>query len=499
MFSLLPSSRGSNTSYHRSNKASTLLPSRSACTHQHDMLGPESHVYDALPSSTSIRVLVLAPGAANDDISCFLFSCDLDKDHALHPEIPRPIESMCLGMAKGPRAGNDPRRFMLTIDIYFDDDLKTHTHPFQRFNALSYVWGDVADPACISMDGASFWVTRNLFDALKCLRQRDEARTFWIDAICINQTDPDEKKSQIALMRRIYRQAEQVIAFVPQTQEDTESFNTLVGEILQADKKCREVVESGVIPRQLVAEQVEGDKYEEVAGGESSAPGFEVRNLPLQPNGTCIEDYDIPAEDDPAWWAWRRFFASPYFRRIWILQEYALAGDLYIHVGSGQIKADVIMMVMQIVEHKSRLLNANYLGRGENSELARAASLGWMGLERMTMERVFLRHDLYGVGKKIEHKLIDLLANTNLFDATDPRDKVYGLMGLAADGADFTDLIEYQPSVTHANVFLRFAKRLIEKGYLLQILRMACQAPAGTQLPSWVPVSRAKAWTPYGM
>lgn len=36
----------------------------------------------------------------------------------------------------------------------------------------------------------------------------------WIDAVCINQEDPDERASQVAIMEDIERQAQQVIVFL---------------------------------------------------------------------------------------------------------------------------------------------------------------------------------------------------------------------------------------------------------------------------------------------
>lgn len=56
------------------------------------------------------------------------------------------------------------------------------------YEALSYVWGDKESINKIRIDGFSFTVTENLFEALSNLRLSQEDRLLWIDAICIDQS-----------------------------------------------------------------------------------------------------------------------------------------------------------------------------------------------------------------------------------------------------------------------------------------------------------------------
>jgi hypothetical protein len=58
------------------------------------------------------------------------------------------------------------------------------------YEALSYVWGNRESTNRIRVDGCSFPVTENLFEALSNLRQRKEDRLLWVDAICIDQSHP---------------------------------------------------------------------------------------------------------------------------------------------------------------------------------------------------------------------------------------------------------------------------------------------------------------------
>src|SRR6266536_4906129 len=65
--------------------------------------------------------------------------------------------------------------------------------PSSPYEALSYVWGNPTDVHPIFLDGELFQVTANLGWALWHLCLEDRPRTLWVDAICINQADRDER------------------------------------------------------------------------------------------------------------------------------------------------------------------------------------------------------------------------------------------------------------------------------------------------------------------
>lgn len=72
------------------------------------------------------------------------------------------------------------------------------------YEALSYLWGNDRGRRFITVDGQLTSVTASLHAALFRLRHRNETRSLWIDQLCINQEDTDEKASQIRLMGHIY-------------------------------------------------------------------------------------------------------------------------------------------------------------------------------------------------------------------------------------------------------------------------------------------------------
>lgn len=80
-------------------------------------------------------------------------------------------------------------------------------HP--PFATLSYVWNidTEAKRDIVLCGGQALSLTRNGHDALRHLRQRLGSFTIWIDAICIDQTNQEEKSNQVRLMGSIYSKA----------------------------------------------------------------------------------------------------------------------------------------------------------------------------------------------------------------------------------------------------------------------------------------------------
>ena len=80
--------------------------------------------------------------------------------------------------------------------------------------ALSYVWVDPDLVEAITCDNATLYVTKNLKTALQYLRHATETRVFWIDAICMNQRDIEERNSYVQSMREIYSSAQEVLIWL---------------------------------------------------------------------------------------------------------------------------------------------------------------------------------------------------------------------------------------------------------------------------------------------
>lgn len=102
-----------------------------------------------------VRLLMLQPGRGNEQITCRLFAASIGK---------RP------------------------------------------YSTLSYVWGDMKITKLIQVNAHSIPVTINLEAALRYIRQLDKPVDIWVDAVCINQGDNQERGRQVAMMGQIYAQ-----------------------------------------------------------------------------------------------------------------------------------------------------------------------------------------------------------------------------------------------------------------------------------------------------
>lgn len=87
-----------------------------------------------------------------------------------------------------------------------------------RYTCLSYVWGhknDNGGPFPILINGQKFYVFYNLHEFLKIAREKyNRRRLWWIDAICLDQTNIEEKNHQVQLMGVIYYRAKRVIVWL---------------------------------------------------------------------------------------------------------------------------------------------------------------------------------------------------------------------------------------------------------------------------------------------
>lgn len=83
----------------------------------------------------------------------------------------------------------------------------------QQYTCLSYCWGDETPTHIIWIDGKAFSVRQNLFEFLITARKMNIKDELWIDAICIDQTNLQERNHQVQQMAEIYHRATRVIVY----------------------------------------------------------------------------------------------------------------------------------------------------------------------------------------------------------------------------------------------------------------------------------------------
>lgn len=104
------------------------------------------------------------------------------------------------------------------------------------YTALFYCWGDPKPAAHIRVDDQDLSVASNLLRFLVChiteAHVRPDMYTFlWIDAVCIDQKNLEEKSAQVRIMWSIYERAKQVTAWLGDVAPPVERVLTVAGAL----------------------------------------------------------------------------------------------------------------------------------------------------------------------------------------------------------------------------------------------------------------------------
>ncbi|GAW11403.1 hypothetical protein ANO14919_007470 [Xylariales sp. No.14919] len=91
-----------------------------------------------------------------------------------------------------------------------------HTKPRSsiKYHALSYVWGDPKLERFVKVNSEKCVIGKNLYDCLVRLRRTNTKYELWVDALCINQADLEERSEQVLRMGEIYRNAGKVLIWL---------------------------------------------------------------------------------------------------------------------------------------------------------------------------------------------------------------------------------------------------------------------------------------------
>ena len=301
------------------------------------------------------------------------------------------------------------------------------------YNALSYVCGDASDKVPILCNGRLLKVTRDLHAALAQLRELEYFDLIWIDAICINQLDVEEKTEQVRLMRNIYGDAALVIVWLGAEEATDEKALLLLRRLYELHYERR--------------------------GG----PYYEL-----------LEDLNLPDTDDPAWPALQAFFQRPWFSRVWIIQELALARESVFLCGGTEIPSFVLLS-FDLIRSKFTEVMSVFDALTRSNDLSH---------NHLNGSRLALIKSIIDREKMMP--IMELMDLTTEFDATDPRDKVYALVGLTHIPSGFIDYSQSSQIVFTKTAEFCLRSSGVDPGGPLDFLSLVRPEGRSSDVPSWV-------------
>ncbi|KAF2192135.1 hypothetical protein K469DRAFT_716630 [Zopfia rhizophila CBS 207.26] len=368
-----------------------------------------------------------------------------------------------------------------------------------RFEALSYTHGqpydidpkvkrhdseklhDSKDPSTtrckhIFINGVRFPVTLNLFNALH--RIRDLARRhprlmqtpFWVDTICINQSDSLEREEQVRLMGEIYRKANGVLIWLGNDAEPVQTrmaldvikdifrgFNEWYdlrnseGSFLARWEEISRAIET--TPDAIDQKHLWNELQSDV---ESWISGLDIRNV-------------IGRSDERPWLALGRLLSRSWFGRVWTWQEKELARNATILIGDTIIPwAELRFAMLVIMVH----------------DLSESRGTPHQVMPGQQYLRVLDNLDLGNCSD-----LLDLVINVRHRRCTLPHDKIFSVLGAADPNSPsvqhFCGKINYDKPIQE--LYQEFSRWWIEEKKDLRVLQ-ACSLEQRELkgLPTWV-------------
>ena len=337
------------------------------------------------------------------------------------------------------------------------------------YEALSYTWGDASQTRPIEVDGKTFHAAETLVSALRQLRYKKEGkvRVLWIDALCINQNDNGEKGQQVRQMTSVYGQASQVVIWLGlESNTSTRAINFL-HELTTT--LGRESQHKDIVP--------------------SSTFGGRLSHL-------------HPFYNDN-WSALVQFFLRPYWNRVWILQELAVAKEAVFYCG-GATFSWYLLGSLDIITEQLLAMNVHNPKRkhpfshDHYDTMSRVLHV----VKMVSLRMGYLRSKQEG---GISLPIPWLLTHSHGRLVTELRDYVYGILGMASEEERASEHLRPDYSLGVHTVFIRTAKHILHKYRNLDMLTLmgsyfewedCAQGPGGKWVrqpvhfgfPSWVPL-----------
>ncbi|KPI42833.1 uncharacterized protein AB675_1879 [Cyphellophora attinorum] len=262
-------------------------------------------------------------------------------------------------------------------------------HRRPKYAAISYTWGSSAHLHPVQINGKPFFVHANLYNLLLHLRQRGESRLLWVDALCIDQQNLVERNFHVQLMAQIYDEATSTIVWLGAPSDDRREARAIdfVSEMAEYLRKTKREVAAG---------------FERMYFNDIAAPRWS--NL----MAFCCR--------------------SNYWTRAWIVQEFLQARQIEMYCGTAQLDWSLYASVFGAIREHCRSSSG---AQPDLEDILRRILSSIPG--RLTARR------LSGKSSPLQ----DLLHEFYDAECSEPRDKVYGMLGIASDCGDLADTGTY--------------------------------------------------------
>ncbi|KAF5542050.1 ankyrin het domain-containing protein [Fusarium mexicanum] len=298
----------------------------------------------------------------------------------------------------------------------------------EPYTALSYVWGDASQKGMIHLGGSAKEITASLDAALRDMRNKSRVCRIWADALCIDQSNNAEKGVQVALMGRIYSTAHHTVIHL----------------------------------------------------GKSPA-GFKklFKNLKAQSqaivHGNMSNSGQLSLAEDEIDSMRRDLLSKPWFRRVWVFQELVLSTDVWVQCDDLRIRWHHFC---KVVDTKN-VVAAMLLDTLSDNIAKQGQPRNATPLEDMNSRR-------YGA---FEAPLSTLLSCRRGIGATDPRDIVFGHLGVVSDRDRCDRFISVDYDRDLARVSVDAARYFLDATGIESLLLHAMNPSPITApgIPSWCP------------
>ncbi|OAX82345.1 hypothetical protein ACJ72_03304 [Emergomyces africanus] len=261
--------------------------------------------------------------------------------------------------------------------------------PILPYESLSYVWGTETEQTSIYIDGQPIPIKPNLDSALRSLRLRAQSRRLWVDALCIDQSNTDERSRQVRYIRLVYKHATRVVVWL--------------GCWTPGVEMAFEIAERLAVVR-----------------GRCGADKVALQKAVVE----------LAVEAPEAFHHLDQLFNRPYFIRNWCVQEVVASKWLW-PIPYISVRRDQILLGMPF-----EFWNMIFMLRQPSSWFHGGAVEGSLG--SLTM----------------------LLAATRDFKVTDPRDKVFSILGISDEGLEPAIAFTQSMSSSNHNPALMLYRRL---------------------------------------